>query len=315
MVTSSEARDKGSPGNLRLIAIILVSGFVGGVLGHGLAAGPESKVADETSSGAGSVPKKTFGDSGSATPQAHDCEDLAIRAELEKERKLRLSLSQQVQDLRSALAKANALQHESEVALVASRGTTPPPDSRDLQPELEDEDEQAGEELAPWFNREALLEACGSASTVAKIENRWEQFEMDKLYLADEAQREGFIKKPKYKKRLGKLRRELRDEYTPGAYDAFLFALARPNRVVVDHVILNSPAGDAGLQRGDIVISYDGERVFELQEFKQETAYGEPGDLVLLDVIRDDEEVVLQVPRGPLGIRMKPRSDPPLTCY
>jgi hypothetical protein len=34
-----------------------------------------------------------------------------------------------------------------------------------------------------------------------------------------------------------------------------------------------------------------------------------------LDVIRDDEEVVLQVPRGPLGIRMKPRSDPPLTCY
>jgi S1-C subfamily serine protease len=84
---------------------------------------------------------------------------------------------------------------------------------------------------------------------------------------------------------------------------------------VVDHVITDSPAGLAGLKRGDVVIRYGGERIFFLPEFKQATTQGEPEDLVLIDVMRGDAEVVLRVPRGPLGIRIQPRGDPPLSCY
>jgi hypothetical protein len=245
-----------------------------------------------------------------------------VEANLEEERRLRMALSENVASLELRLEEANAARLEAERALadLRSRNRRGPsvevePDPAELAAEVEDEAEDGEERPAPWFDRDALLGACGSSSTVAEIEARWEQFEMDKLYLADEAQRLGYIRKPKYKRKLVKLELELRNEYGPEGYDAFLYAVGKPNRVAVSHVLASSPAGLAGVMKGDVVIRYDGERVFFPYEFKKATSRGEPEDLVLLDVMRDGEEVNLRVPRGPLGIQMLERGDPPLSCY
>ena len=243
-----------------------------------------------------------------------------LEAELEHEARLRRALSEQVDALRAALEAAELAQLESERALASLREQEAPRPPLKLevgekQAALAGEFEGAQKQAPPWFDRDALLDACGSTSIVADIEERWEQFEMDKLYLGDAARRDGYIRKPKYRMKLARLEQDLRAGYGPESYDAFLYARGKPNRVVVDHVIANSPAGDAGLQKGDVVIRYDGERVFYPQEFQRATNRGELGDLVLLDVMRDGEAVTLRLPRGPLGIRMKARADPPLSCY
>jgi hypothetical protein len=240
--------------------------------------------------------------------------------ELEYEGRLRRALSKQVDELRAALAKAELAQLESERALASLHEQAARKPPFELEPgertaSLDGELVGAKKPELPWFDRDALFAACGSTSVVANIEQRWEQFEMDKLYLGDAARRDGYLRKPRYRMALAKLERELRADYGSEAYDAFLYALGKPNRVTVDHVIADSPAGDAGLQKGDVVIRYDGERVFHPQELKRATNRGELGDLVLLDVMRDGEAVTLRLPRGPVGIRMKSRGDPPLSCY
>jgi hypothetical protein len=288
------------------LASVLISGLLGAAVGHGLTVG---WVADE----AAPVSQPL-----SAGEKQGDSRDL--EAELEHEARLRRALSQQVDELRAALEQAERAQLESERALASLREQEARKPGFNREPgrgaaARGHRFEGAQTQELPWFDRDALVDACGSTSVVADIEERWERFEMDKLYLGDAARRDGSIRKPAYRTKLAKLERNLRAEYGSESYDAFLYAVGKPNRIVVDHVIANSPADDAGLQQGDVVIRYDGERVFFAQEFKQATNRGVLGDLVLLDVMRNGEEVTLRLPRGPLGIRMKPRGDPPLSCY
>ena len=254
------------------------------------------------------------------SPDSNRDDMSGIRKALENEQRLRAALSARVVELETEIEEAEQAKIEYQRELADRNEALAPKAIVELEEELAvtveerlTRDAQEGE--APWFNRDALLAACGSDSSVAQIEERWEQFEMDKLYLHDDAERSGYLRKPKYKRRLRRLEKNLRAEYGPEGYDAFLFAVGKPNRVLVEDVISNSPAGRAGLQSGDVVIRYDTERVFFQREFQHATSLGEPDDLVLLDVLRDGEELLLRVPRGPLGIRMKSQVAPPLSCY
>jgi hypothetical protein len=308
MAHQSESRAVPSPGagSRRPLARVLISGLLGAVVGYGLAVG---FVAEEAAPISKPLPAGEEAGTGRN-----------LEAELEYEGRLRRALSKQVDELRAALEKAELAQLEAEHALAILHEPEAPKPLFELEPgqriaSLDGELEGAKKQELPWFDRDALVDACGSTSVVADIEQRWEQFEMDKLYLGDAARRDGYFRKPRYRMKLAKLERDLRADYGSEAYDAFLYAQGKPNRVTIDHVIANSPAGDAGLQKGDVVIRYDGERVFHPQEFKQATNRGELGDLVLLDVTREGEAVTLRLPRGPMGIRMKSRGDPPLSCH
>ena len=95
------------------------------------------------------------------------------------------------------------------------------------------------------------------------------------------------------------LRNELGDE----DYERFLIARGVPASVNIVGVLASSPAERAGLQRGDEVFSYDGKRVFNVQELNELTLVATSGEPVVLDVRRNGQNLRVVVPRGPIGIR------------
>ena len=61
-----------------------------------------------------------------------------------------------------------------------------------------------------------------------------------------------------------RLRAELGDE----VYDRYLYAKGSTNRVKVQRVLPGSAAQLAGLKPGDVVLSYDGERLFDVEDLR-----------------------------------------------
>ncbi len=68
--------------------------------------------------------------------------------------------------------------------------------------------------------------------------------------------------------------------------------------------MLGSAAESAGVKRGDIVLDYDGQRMFTWRELKEATAQGELGEYVSISVYRSGEVFSFSVPRGPLGMQL-----------
>lgn len=94
----------------------------------------------------------------------------------------------------------------------------------------------------------------------------------------------------------------LRDELGDAAYARYLEAQGQPTSVRVTQVLNGSPAKSAGLQPGDQLVSYNGERIFNVGDLRNLTMQGEPGEDVVIEVERDGVRMQLTVPRGPIGI-------------
>lgn len=94
----------------------------------------------------------------------------------------------------------------------------------------------------------------------------------------------------------------LRGQIGDDAYARYLAAQGQPTSVRVTQVLSGSPGTKAGLQPGDQVISYNGERVFNIAGLRQQTMQGDPGGDVVIDIDRDGVRMQLTIPRGPIGI-------------
>ena len=97
---------------------------------------------------------------------------------------------------------------------------------------------------------------------------------------------------------------QLRDELGDFEYQQYLLALGREPYASILDVIGGSPAAEAGLRAGDQIVYYDGTRVFDFLEVTPLTMAGNPGETVVIDILRDGEPIQLVVPRGPLGVRL-----------
>ena len=60
----------------------------------------------------------------------------------------------------------------------------------------------------------------------------------------------------------------------------------------------DSPAEKAGLEVGDIILAMDGENLENKEEFSASIKEQEPGSKVTLKILRDDEEVEIEVELG-----------------
>lgn len=74
--------------------------------------------------------------------------------------------------------------------------------------------------------------------------------------------------------------------------------LAQETGVVVLHVIADSPADDAGLQRGDIIASVGGESVDSVRDVAQAVRDASPDDVLTLSVQRGDSTMSVDVTIG-----------------
>ncbi len=71
--------------------------------------------------------------------------------------------------------------------------------------------------------------------------------------------------------------------------------LDRPLGVIVSEVYEDGPADDAGLRRGDLVLTIDGREVFDERGLKFLAATKSPGEDVTLEVLRGGDEETLDV--------------------
>lgn len=152
------------------------------------------------------------------------------------------------------------------------------------------------------------LLALGMASeTIQAMKQIVDRHQLEMLELSNRAQREGWDDTAEYSEQMQQLSnpfRSLQQEFGDEAYDLYLYASGIPNRVEIREVYSGSAADQAGLQPGDILLSYASRRIYAMSELRQATVEGEAGETVLIELLRDGQPVISSVPRGPLGISM-----------
>jgi hypothetical protein len=165
-----------------------------------------------------------------------------------------------------------------------------------------------------WFDAEALRDAGLPADEIARLRERFESQELATLYLRDRATREGWLGTPRFaeeSRALAERARTLREELGDERFDWYLYATGQLNRVEIGDLLSTSPAAEAGIERGDLVLRYDGTPVFTPAELRDATAGGRAGERVAIDLERAGERVRVWVPRGPLGVRLGVRRERP----
>jgi S1-C subfamily serine protease len=104
----------------------------------------------------------------------------------------------------------------------------------------------------------------------------------------------------------------MRQDYGEDAYDWFLYAAGRANRVVVEGVLGGSAAAEAGIRSGDAIVRYDGERVFKPPTLIRGTLAGRLNETVEVEIERaDGTRATVTLPRGPVGVRLGRRTVQP----
>lgn len=94
----------------------------------------------------------------------------------------------------------------------------------------------------------------------------------------------------------------LRAELGDSDYERYLAAQGQRTSIEITQVLDGSPGSQAGLQSGDAIVSYSGERVFNVSELRELTMQGNPGEDVIVEIDRNGVRMQLSVQRGPVGI-------------
>ncbi len=221
----------------------------------------------------------------------------ALQEALEAEREARGALEAEVDWLREELERIRA--------------------APAVEPGAEAEAPQVEAAAAPGranaydFDESRLREENLESDRIADLRERYDSNRLDELYLRDQAVREGWIRSGRYLNNLQDLRVGLRHDLGDEDYDYLLYAVGQDNRVVVSDVLQGSAAEAAGVLPGDIVLRYDGVRIFNRGELLRATTEGRARSNVAVDVVRGGESRRVYIPRGPLGITLKAESLPP----
>ena len=157
------------------------------------------------------------------------------------------------------------------------------------------------------FTVERLIKGGIDSAVADNIVRRKNSVEIKRLELSDRATRENYMNTQRYFDELAAIDQSdvnLREELGDDQYDAYLFNSKQSNRVRILSVMLGSAAEQAGLEEGDIILSYDNSRLFTWSELKQATAKGQLGEYTSINISRNGEVFSYSVPRGTLGIQM-----------
>ena len=157
------------------------------------------------------------------------------------------------------------------------------------------------------YNLDNLIRGGIDQAMAEDIVRRKNTIDLKKLQLQDLAQRENYLDTQRYYDELEALEQQqvdLRKELGDERYDQYLYNSKQNNRVRISSVMLGSTAEQAGIQAGDVVLSYDDKKLYTWQELKNATSEGELGEYVSISIIRQGQIFSYSVPRGPLGIQL-----------
>lgn len=157
----------------------------------------------------------------------------------------------------------------------------------------------------------ALVDAGVDETVALDLIARQDARALAELDLRDQAAREGWLDADDFDERLEASlpeRLNLRDELDARQWDRYLYASGRPNRIAISSVLNGSAAYNALLQTGDQLLSYAGERVYNVRDLQRGTRGGTRGESVVIQVQRGGEILEMTVPRGPLGVNLSRES-------
>jgi hypothetical protein len=97
-------------------------------------------------------------------------------------------------------------------------------------------------------------------------------------------------------------RESLRHEIGDYEYEQYLGATGQSTAIAITQVLPESAALTAGLEPGDDIVEYDGQRVFNMIELADRARRGKQGEAVIVNIERNGLPMQIVVPRGPLGI-------------
>ena len=263
-------------------------------------AGGRPAVEQAPPAGAARAAQPDGGAPGGPGPESRRIESLAGLLDREVEERLRLE--DEIATLRERLASLERELRRDEARPNAAAATEP-------EPEPQGAGGDRGEVTEGRF-----VAAGFSEADAAYYRQRLDEAAMARLYLRDQAQREGWLNSPRYREELAALPNvndELRREMDDETYARFLYATGRPNQVRVRRVLEGSAAAAAGIQAGDVLLRYDGERVYDTRTVQRTTRTGSAGETVAVEILRDGRRVQSYLPRGPIGVTMGAESAPP----
>lgn len=234
------------------------------------------------------------------------------------------TVAKEIEELKIALAKEQEFTLKLEQRLLAQNNnlnsTTKPTIEATQAPESQRSDDESASQTPnreerirafreraiarqqPEFRRQNLLSngfAEDEASWVLQQEAQVQLDSLNEQYRARRRQAElDESNGTRAKTQAEQLREKLGDDY----YERYLEANGLPTSVGVNSVLGNSPGANAGLKAGDRILSYGGDRVYNIRELNGLTVLGKEGTSVLIEVERDGSPVQLTVPRGPIGI-------------
>ena len=152
----------------------------------------------------------------------------------------------------------------------------------------------------------ALVAAGIEPQTAEDLASRLDERTLQLLNLRDQATREDWVGSERFRDEQSALRDSinLRDEVGDSAWDAYLYASGQNNRVGIASIINGSAASNAGVQVGDVIVTYATERIYTVRELQSATRAGERGEAVILQVRRAGTLLDVSVVRGPLGVTL-----------
>jgi hypothetical protein len=216
-----------------------------------------------------------------------------LRLALAREVQAREQIALEVSALRAQLDPAGASAPRASATAAAAAAAPAPTPARD--PAVP----------RPVFDLAALVSAGISPGEAQDVRAHWESVEMEKIRLTDRATREGWVGSAKFNEERSALDQGLRTQLGESDFDRYLYATGKSNRARVTDVLARSPADDAGFQPGDMILSYDGKRVFGIEELRDRATHTRAGSFVPIEVDRGGETVTLRVPGGPLGMMLE----------
>lgn len=214
----------------------------------------------------------------------------ALEAAVAEERNARLLLEEELQALYYELDELRSGQDEAT-------------EERDATTELQRE---AMRERADRFRAgdttqgraDMLIEAGFATHRAEWIVQRESELQMDAMQAMFDARQSG--ERPD-RSRLDP-DQALRAELGDAEYEQYLEANGRSTSVAVGSVLESSPGQRAGLQSGDQIVGYNGQRIFSYGELSDQTMSATPGQAVVVDIVRDGIPMQVVVDAGPIGI-------------
>jgi C-terminal processing protease CtpA/Prc len=251
-----------------------------------------------TESGVGSHDSPASADGAPATAgsdYARIIDGLSATVELEVTERQRLE--SQVESMSSQISRL-----ERDLSDLRGSEPTAARAQTQAQPQSDSPSDDSPSALDPF------LEAGFDPDRAEYVKQLQDDLALQRLYLRDQAEREGWLRSPRYRDAMQAIaQREegLEQELGQDDYDRYLYAVGRPNRVLVGDVLANGPAQRAGIQIGDSILSYGGERIFEANALVNATREGTAGMSTAVEIEREGDTQLVYVPRGPLGINLR----------